>query len=137
VNALIEEKVSSISPKPQTTQRTIKAIYTNDTAQMVFLDTPGIHESKETWNGVINNQAYQALQNADVIVRFIDSSRPLGHEDEIIAATLEKVTKPVITVYTKKDIARQEIPAGALSISVTNPKSFDAVIAAITPHLAV
>jgi GTP-binding protein Era len=110
VNALLEEKVSSISPKPQTTQKTIKAIYTNDVAQIVFLDTPGIHESKETWNGVINNQAFQALQNADVIVRFIDSSRPLGNEDAIIERAIGNMNKPKITVYTKKDIAREIIP---------------------------
>jgi GTP-binding protein Era len=137
VNELLEEKVSSISPKPQTTQRTIKAIYTNDAAQIIFLDTPGIHESREMWNNVINNQAYNSLQNADVVVRFIDSSRPLGHEDAIIEAEIQKLTKPVITVYTKKDIARTEIPADAIAITVKDFETFRPLLTAIIPLLPV
>ena len=135
VNALLEEKVSSISPKPQTTQRTIKAIYTNDSAQIIFLDTPGIHESKEVWNGVINNQAYQAFQQADVIVRFIDSSRPRGNEDEIIDREIAKTDTPIITVYTKKDIATGNIPEDAIAISTKDRESFRPLLAAIIPHL--
>lgn len=137
VNALLEEKVSSISPKPQTTQRTIKAIYTNDRAQIIFLDTPGIHESREMWNSVINNQAYQSLENADVVVRFIDCSRPRGEEEAIIDAELAKISKPVITVYTKKDLAKDTIPEGALTITIKDIETFRPLLDAIIPELPV
>ena len=110
INALLSEKVSAVSPKPQTTQRTIRGIYNDDDSQIIFFDTPGIHESREDMNILINAQATGALKDADVIVRFIDLSRPYGDEEEAIAEILENLpkSKPLITVYSKTDISMKE-----------------------------
>ena len=104
LNALIWEKVSIISPRPQTTQRTIMGIYNDDATQIVFLDTPGIHEWTNPINTAINHQAFRSLHNADIILVFLDPTRPHGREDDSIKDILRKVEKPVIRVETKWDI---------------------------------
>jgi len=76
INTLIHEKISAVSSKPQTTQKTIKGIYNDEDSQIIFFDTPGIHESKEAMNIIINAQAINSLKDADIVVRFIDISRP-------------------------------------------------------------
>ena len=90
INALIGEKVSAISPRPQTTQRSVTAIYTNSKkeVQMIFLDTPGIHEVEKNSlktspniNERINAEAFISLREADVILRLIYPTRPQGIED--------------------------------------------------------
>lgn len=89
INALIDEKVSAVSSKPQTTQKTIRGIYNDIDSQIIFFDTPGIHESKEDLNIIINSQAETSLNDADVIVRFIDLSRQRGEEEEKIGELLK------------------------------------------------
>lgn len=89
INALIDEKISAVSNKPQTTQKTIRGIYNDTDSQIIFFDTPGIHESKEDLNIIINSQAETSLNDADVIVRFIDLSRQRGEEEEKIGELLK------------------------------------------------
>lgn len=85
INALIGEKVSAISPRPQTTQRSVTAIYTDISKdlQIIFLDTPGIHEveknSQKTTPNInerINAEAFASLREADLVLRLIDPTRP-------------------------------------------------------------
>lgn len=107
LNALIGEKVSIISPRPQTTQRTITGIYTEDETQIIFLDTPGIHESEKLMNEHINSQAYKSLAEADIVIRLLDPTRPHGDEEKKIDELLIWYTGTIIRVQTKKDV-----PAG-------------------------
>lgn len=115
INALIGEKVSAISPRPQTTQRSIPGIFTDEerALQIIFLDTPGIHH--HTWeqygsqkvydiNERINTEAYNSLHTADVILRLLDPTRAAGAEDEHIDALLAGLDTPIIRVETKQDI---------------------------------
>lgn len=115
INALIGEKVSAISPRPQTTQRSVTAIYTNSKkeVQMIFLDTPGIHEVEKNSlktspniNERINAEAFISLREADVILRLIDPTRPQGIEDERIDTVLSFINKPIIRVETKQDLVK-------------------------------
>lgn len=121
VNALIGERVSAISHRPQTTQRSIPGILTDEERgyQMIFLDTPGIHEfSKEQFGSQkshaiherINSEAFSALKGADIIVRLLDPTRPYGAEDERIDALLAEITKPIIRVETKQDLENKSYP---------------------------
>lgn len=136
INALIEEKVSAVSSKPQTTQKTIRGIYNDADSQIIFFDTPGIHESKEEMNIIINNQAAAALDDADVIVRFIDLSRQRGEEEEKIGELLKKTKKPVILVYSKCDLKHATEPRkDAISISSRNKNGFDQLLATIKKSL--
>lgn len=115
MNALISEKVSAISHRPQTTQRSIPGILTDEKKgyQIIFLDTPGIHEfsseqfgsqkSHEIHNR-INSEAFASLREADVIIRLLDPTRPYGVEDERIDEVLSTVKTPILRVETKQDL---------------------------------
>lgn len=121
LNALIGEKVSAISHRPQTTQRSIPGIFTDEEKgiQMIFLDTPGIHNhsweqygSQKVYdiNERINSEAYASLHSADVILRLLDPTRTYGEEDERIDTLLEKINKPVIRIETKQDMENKSYP---------------------------
>lgn len=139
VNALIGEKVSIVSNRPQTTQRTVQGIYTTDEMQIVFSDTAGIHLGNDRWNEAVNKHALKSLERANVILHFIDRSRPSGTEENNIRAILDKVDKPVVRVLTKSDLPARldeaDTPADAVTISNVDKSGFDAVIDALRPHL--
>ena len=118
LNALIGEKVSAVSSRPQTTQRAIPAIYTDEEneLQIIFLDTPGLHsvDGSDTFtserrgnisdiHGRINTEALRSLSDADVILRLVDPTRPPGQEDTLIESILEKITTPILRIETKQD----------------------------------
>lgn len=117
INAIIGEKVSAISHRPQTTQRTIPGIFTdeNRNMQIIFLDTPGIHEDaheqfgsqkSNTIHTLINGEAFAGLREADIVLRLIDPTRPSGIEDERIDSVLENIKKPILRIETKQDLPR-------------------------------
>ena len=72
LNALVGERLSIITPKAQTTQRKLRAIYSNDSHQAVFIDTPGIMEPRYTLQRSMHEEAMSAIEDADVIVAVID-----------------------------------------------------------------
>jgi len=112
INALIGEKIAITSSVPQTTRNKILAMYNDEDSQIIFFDTPGIHESTKTFNSEINNQALSSLRDAEIVLYFIDSSRPSGTEEKYIADILTKINTPVYRVYTKRDLPKvQEIPS--------------------------
>jgi GTPase len=139
VNALIGEKVSIVSNRPQTTQRTVQGIYTTDELQIVFSDTAGIHLGNDRWNAAVNAHAIKSLERASVILYFVDRSRPTGTEENNIRAILDKVDKPIVRVLTKCDLparlAEADQPDGAVEISNVDKSGFDAVIDALRPYL--
>ena len=121
LNALIGEKVSWVSHRPQTTQRSIPGIYTDEEKglQIIFLDTPGIHnhaweqygsQKDADMNERINTQAYNSLHSADIILRLLDPTRTYGEEDERIDTLLAKLDKPVIRIETKQDMENKSYP---------------------------
>jgi len=112
VNTLIWEKIAITSNVPQTTRNKILAMYNDEQAQVIFFDTPGIHESTKSFNSEINNQALSSLRDAELVLYFIDSSRPSWSEEEYIADILTKINTPVYRVYTKRDLQQaQTIPS--------------------------
>jgi len=121
LNALIWEKVSAISPRPQTTQRSIPGIFTDleKGIQIIFLDTPGIHQDSHeqfgsqkatSMNIRINSEAFSALRNADIIVRLVDPTRPSGAEDARIDEVLSFSDKPILRIETKQDLQTKSYP---------------------------
>lgn len=101
-----------ISHRPQTTQRRIPAIFTDEDKdiQIIFLDTPGIHEVEnpdpKNINHRINYEAFAVLRDADVIIRLIDPTRPYGTEDERIDELLSHYDIPTYRVETKQDLPK-------------------------------
>ncbi len=104
INNLIWEKISITTNIPQTTRRKVLAIYNDDDSQIIFFDTPWIHESLKNFNKKINDVAINTFKDSDVVLYFIDSSRPWWEEEKYIKELLSKLNKPIIRVYTKIDL---------------------------------
>ena len=72
LNAMLEKKISIISPKPQTTRNAIKGIYTSANSQMIFIDTPGIHKPNTTLGETMNKEAFSSSRDVEAIVLSTD-----------------------------------------------------------------
>lgn len=103
VNSIIGKKVAITSNKPQTTRNIIHGVYTDEEAQIVFVDTPGIHKPNHKLGKYLNKQAYYSIDDVDVILMLIDASMGLGKGDKFILERLKEVHKPVILVINKVD----------------------------------
>ena len=106
LNVLLGQKVAAVSPRPQTTRQRQLGILTLPHAQIIFIDTPGIHVAHHSLGKAMNTIAQETLQEADVIVWIVDSSQPPSEEDEIIAAQLSKLRPApyVILALNKIDL---------------------------------
>ncbi len=138
INTLIGEKIAITSSIPQTTRNKILAIYNDSQAQIIFFDTPGIHESNKRFNEQINAQALSSLKDSELVLYFIDSSRKSWEEEQYIENILEKINTPVYRVYTKRDLAtRIDIPEGKdiFEISSEDRSGFIGLIEAIKEKL--
>jgi len=88
VNKVIAEKVAIMSDKPQTTRNRITAIHTSKTAQVIFLDTPGLHRPKNKLGEFMVKAAYDTVSEVDVILFMVDDSGSLGPADKDIETSL-------------------------------------------------
>jgi len=131
INALIWAKVSAVSHRPQTTIRSIPAIFTDEEKefQIIFLDTPGIHqdETVQFWskkdttiNNRINSEAFASLREADIIIRLVDPTRSPWKEDARIDEVLSFISKPIIRVETKQDMENKSYPWKNIDIRVNS-----------------
>lgn len=103
MNGLIGQKISITSSKPQTTRHRIHGILTRDDAQLVFVDTPGIHLNvNKALNRTMNRTATTALQGVDVVVMVIEAGR-FTDEDERVAQLLADSKVPVVLLINKID----------------------------------
>lgn len=103
LNALIGQKVSIISAKPQTTRHQILGINTKDTAQIVYIDTPGLHKAeKRAMNRYMNRLASSVIPDADVVVFMIDALR-WREDDEAVLEKISAENVPAILVINKVD----------------------------------
>ena len=106
-NALVGEKIAAVSDKPNTTRNRILGIRTLPEAQLIFLDTPGIHKPKGTLGKAMVHTAMDAVQEADVIVMMVEIKDPFGKGDSFI---IENLPKSSILVINKIDtIKKNEI----------------------------
>lgn len=138
LNTLIWEKISITSNIPQTTRNKITAIYNDPDTQIVFLDTPWIHTSEKKFNTEITSQAKSAINEADVVLYFIDSSRSAGEEEAFLRTIVDTSSKPFIEVYTKSDLSqKQSAEPGAFFISSETKEWFPELIEEIGKHLTV
>ena len=108
LNALVQQKVAIISPKPQTTRNSIRAIRTDDDSQIIFVDTPGIHKPKHELGTQMNKEAYSAAAGVDLIYYLVDGSVPFGSGDEFVLNTLRQMHLPVYLILNKIDLLEKE-----------------------------
>ena len=109
MNHLIGQKIAITSKKPQTTRNRIQTVYTDmERGQIVFLDTPGIHQAKNKLGEYMVNVAERTLGEVDVILWLVEPSNFIGAGEQHIIEQLKKVTTPVILIINKVDTVDKE-----------------------------
>lgn len=107
LNAYLGHKVSIVSPKPQTTRVAIRGMLQRPDAQIIFVDTPGLHTPKSGLGAYMVEAARRAIPDSDVLCFVVDAADPPGKLDREIAELVKRAHKPAILVLNKVDIARK------------------------------
>jgi GTPase len=108
LNALLGEKIAIISDKPQTTRNKILGIVNHPGAQMVFLDTPGIHKPMHRMNEFMVQTALRTYNEVDVVLMLAEATELPGAGDRFIIETLTKVKTPVFLLINKVDLIKKD-----------------------------
>jgi GTPase len=126
LNALIGEKVSIMSPKPQTTRNRIMGVLTKDEYQMIFVDTPGMHKGKDLLNITIDKIAVSALSDVDVVLFVTDTIK--GTAEDHIIEYFKGLHIPVFLVINKIDTLKGRAGIDEVILSYINSYPFEGVI---------
>jgi GTP-binding protein Era len=103
LNRLLQQTIAAVSPKPQTTRLQQLGILTLPEGQMIFIDTPGLHFPKHKLGEFMNQDALQALEDADLALLILDGSTPPNEEDQIFGKALQElVKKPTVFLVLNK-----------------------------------
>src|SRR5215208_3408506 len=110
VNALLGQKVAAVSPKPQTTRKRQFGILTTDSYQLVFVDTPGMHNPRHKLGQFLNQEAQESLEGVDVILWLVDVSAKPTDEDKEIGSLLNATPRrtPLVLAANKIDLIQAE-----------------------------
>ena len=108
MNCLLGEKISIISDKPQTTRNRIRGILSRPDAQLVFIDTPGIHKPLHKMNEIMVNMALGTYNEVDVIMLLVEATEKPGGGDRFIIDSLAKIRTPVLLIINKVDLINKE-----------------------------
>lgn len=122
INTLMNEKISIVSPKPQTTRNSIKCILMGDDYQIILVDTPGIHKPKNKLGEYMMKSAKDTMEDVDCILFVVDAAAGIQPADESIIEGLKHTKKPIILVENKMDRATK---TRAAQIADTVKKSLD------------
>ncbi|MFN3927370.1 MAG: GTPase Era [Pseudanabaenaceae cyanobacterium] len=109
MNSLIGQKIAITSPVAQTTRNRLKGILTLPHAQIIFVDTPGIHKPHHLLGEVLVKNAVSAIKSVDLVLWLVDGSVDLGKGDQFIAELLIKSKQPVIVGINKIDLGQDGI----------------------------
>lgn len=150
INRLLGQRIAAVSPKPQTTRQRQLGILTLPEAQLIFVDTPGLHEPLHKLGEKMNEEALSSLQEADVVLALFDLTRPPSEEDRHVIDQVKKIQGqiPSLIVLTKVDRVPEErlsdrraafralLPdADFLEISSTRGDNLDELVKRITVEL--
>lgn len=109
INTLIGQKIAAVSPRPQTTRQQQLGILTLDNAQIVFVDTPGLHNPHHKLGEYMNVEAADALEDTDVILFLVDLTQiPPHREDKLLVELVEKLTRPPKVILALNKVDRLE-----------------------------
>jgi len=148
VNSLIGQKIAIMSDKPQTTRNKILCILTQPDAQVVFLDTPGIHKPKDKLGEYMVRAAENTLREVDAVLFVVDATEDMGAGERYILERLQATKKPVLLVVNKLDLINKEqvLPIiarytakypfeGVVPISAKEETNLDGLLTEIKKHL--
>lgn len=108
VNAVVGAKVAITSDTPQTTRHRLRAVLDRDDAQLVLVDTPGLHKPQDALGEELNRTALLALADVDVVALLIDASKQVGRGDEWVGAHVASSPAAKVLVITKADLVDEE-----------------------------
>ena len=108
MNALVGEKVAIMSSRPQTTRRAIRGIVTRDDAQLIIVDTPGLHRPRTLLGERLNDVVRETFAEVDVIGFCLPADEKIGPGDAWIARELAQAKAPVVAIVTKVDKVSRE-----------------------------
>ena len=104
LNYFLGEKISIVSPSPQTTRRRVLGVLTRPEAQALFIDTPGLHDPQHVLGRYMLEVAKTAIQDADVLVVVIDARTGITTEDERVFSRVRQVRRPRLLAVNKVDV---------------------------------
>ena len=108
-NAVIGDKISIVADKPQTTRNRISGILNVPDAQLIFLDTPGMHNPKTPLNRAMVKAARDTIGDADLILMMVEADKPVGAQDLFLIEALAGVQAPVFLAINKTDRAEKSL----------------------------
>lgn len=123
MNALVGQKVAIVADKPQTTRTAIQGVLTEADAQVIFIDTPGIHRSDSSLNKRMMDAVRNSLEERDLLIFMVDGSKPFSSDDEKAISILHKEGAPVILAVNKIDTVKAK--ADLLPLMEEYSKRFD------------
>ena len=140
LNSIVGKKISIVSPKSQTTRDEIQGIYNDDDAQIIFVDTPGIHKPQNELGEILDKRAYRTIRDCELALFVVDSSKQFGDGDQYLFDHL-KFDCPLIIVFNKidltninlitnlKDIYRKQFPdSKVIEVSALQEFNIDLLI---------
>ena len=104
LNHVVGQKIAIMSDKPQTTRNKVQGVVTTDDAQLIFIDTPGIHKPKHKLGDFMVKVARNTLKEVDVIMFMVNADEPIGRGDRFIIEMLEHTDTPVFLIINKIDL---------------------------------
>ena len=103
LNTVLKTHLAIVANVAGTTRNAIQGVYNDEETQIIFIDTPGLHKPQDRLGKLLNQDAYQSLDDIDVVLFVVDASAPLGKGDKFITQALKSTTAPVILVLNKID----------------------------------
>jgi GTP-binding protein Era len=134
-NALVGQKVVITSDKPQTTRHAVRGILTRDDAQLVVVDTPGLHRPRTLLGERLNDVVRATLADVDVIGFCVPADQRIGPGDRFIAEELAGVRAPVVAVVTKTDAVARAAVADVVPVSAAAGFQVDTLADVLVSHL--
>jgi GTPase len=108
LNALVGQKVAIVADKPQTTRTSIQGVLTTPEAQVVFIDTPGIHRADTALNKRLMDAVHASLEERDLLILVVDSGRKPNEQDRRAVDMIARVSTPVLLVFNKIDLVKEK-----------------------------
>lgn len=142
LNKLVGERLAIVSPKPQSTRERVVGILSDDSSQLIFLDTPGLLEPRYALHRAMLHSAHKAIEDADVIVYLVDAARDIPEDLTALAQLPRAPRVPIIHALNKSDTLGAERRAelaekvpGGLFISATSGEGLPELLAEVRDRL--
>lgn len=142
LNRLVGERLAIVSPKPQSTRDRVVGILSDETSQIILLDTPGLLEPRYALHKAMQHAAQQAISDADVLVHLVDASRDDPEDLTALAALPKAPSAPIIIALNKADTLSESrradlvaLAPGGIFLSAATGEGVDALLEAVRDRL--